>query len=110
MKIFITIFAILLMTSGVVFADDMDDVPDYILEDIKDRAAQKYPDSYSMQQFKIKQEAKAYLAIQNYSNDSIPYDILDSIIEKAAEKYPDSYSMQKFKIDMEVKAYIKINS
>lgn len=65
MKIFITIFAVLLIAGGVVFADDRDEVPDYILEEIKEMAAEKYPGKYSMQKFKIDMEVRAYLDIHN---------------------------------------------
>ncbi len=107
MKHVIAVIALLLLSLSPAVA--CDGVPFDIVDQIKAKAASQFPDNYTLQEFSIKEECKAYLQVENYSDDRIPYQVLDGIIQKAASQFPDNYTLQKFSIDEEVKAYIRIN-
>jgi hypothetical protein len=81
------------------------DAPSTILEQIKQAAASRYPDDYSMQKFRIEKEHQAYEELQRYSAAGVPDNILNHIKNQAAERYPKDYSMRKFRIEKEVSSY-----
>jgi hypothetical protein len=84
--------------------------PSIPLAEIKQRAAAKYPTDYEMQEYKIRQQTAAYIAVENFVSPQVPDDILRQIKTLALSKYPDDYEMQEYKMKQQGEAYIKINN
>jgi hypothetical protein len=82
--------------------------PSIPLAEIKQRAAAKYPTDYEMQEYKIKQQTTAYIAVQNFVMPQVTDGIFQQIKTSALSKYADDYEMQEYKMKQQGEAYIKI--
>jgi hypothetical protein len=80
-------------------------IPDDVLNRIKKRHSDQYPDNYSMQKIMADADVKAYKELKGYSDQNVPKDIIIRIIRKNYNAYPDNYSMQKIMVDADMKAY-----
>lgn len=104
-KIFLTFIVLFIGIVPTAIAEP----PGYIADIIKANAEKKWPGNYSMQEFTINKQLKAYDFIEDYENRDVPYDVTLEIKEKAAWKWPENYTMQKFTIEKQVNAWLKIN-
>lgn len=83
-----------------------------IQNSIAARAAQKWPNSYSMQEFVIKDQTESLIKIGRIINenpDRIPRDVLNRIIKESEKAWPDEYSMMLFRIEQELATWKRLN-
>ncbi len=83
-------------------------IPDAIKQGIRDQAAKRYPDDFSMQQFVVKEQTAAYRSMQEMSDDDLPLDAQRAIVKAAVQRYPVDYSMQLFVCNEQFDAYKKL--
>jgi len=79
---------------------------------LRKRAAEKYPDNYSMQEYEIKQQTKAFPKLQKLEANGyagVPGDVFDRIVTKAKAKWDEDYDMRLYTIIEECDAYLKVN-
>ncbi|ESA36963.1 gun4 domain-containing protein [Leptolyngbya sp. Heron Island J] len=81
-----------------------------ILEEIRLKAAEDYPDNFSTQKYFIKQQTKAWQHLKNFSDSQLPDDILQSIVSKAKSDYPNDYSTQLYFVKKQVEAWKALNT
>lgn len=86
------------------------DVPQYILKDIIDKAKEDWPDNHVIQELAIREQARAYLAIQEYWDSHTPTRVLMRIKKKAAQDWPNDYVMQESMIKEQTGAHSRVDS
>lgn len=86
------------------------EIPQDVLENIKDNVAREYPNEFAAQKLFIDGEVKAWHNLQSCSSSGTPQDILETIKAKVAREYPNEFATQKLLIDGEVKAWHSLQS
>jgi hypothetical protein len=79
-----------------------------VVDYIKEKAAEKYPDNYSTQLYVVKAEKKAYIELQKAEFEGCD-NVLTEIIRKASEKYPAAFTTQLYVVKAECSAYQELN-
>ena len=84
-------------------------VPADVLKKIKAKAAAEFPNDFATQEYVIRRDSDAYVALMNYRAPGIPADVLKRIMAKATVDFPNDYATQKYVVDREVAAYRRLN-
>lgn len=81
-------------------------------KEVKAKAAKKWPNDFSMQQFEIEKQTEAFMSMARYIKDgipNIPQEQGTSIINGAVQKWNDDYDMVVYEIEKQAKAYKELN-
>lgn len=81
-------------------------------KDVKAKAVKKWPNDFSMQQFEIEKQTKAFMSMGQYLKDgipNIPQEQAKSIINDAIRKWHDEYDMVVYEIEKQAKAYKELH-
>jgi hypothetical protein len=85
-----------------------ENVPQDVVDYIKERAAKEYPGDYSTQLYVVKKEKKSYLELEK-ADFSGCRDVLRDIMEKASEDFPGDFSTQLYVVKKECSSYQELN-
>ena len=79
-------------------------VPEQIMEEICQRAADRWPEEPSMQEYEIKLQIGAYKHLYAWKQKHQGDATLQAIFKKAQKDWPGDYSMQWYQVEREVEA------
>jgi len=80
-----------------------------VAKQITERAIDKWPDDYSMQEYEIREEKEAWINLNNYRHYRISENLMRDMRARAELKWPGDYSMQWWEFERQVKAWLRLN-
>lgn len=86
-------------------------VPADVLQQIKQKYAQKYPDNFSMQKTLVEDQVKNYKIMQRWTSEpGVPSQVFNTIKKIYSNKYPDDFSMQNTLVSDQCECYRFVQS
>jgi len=80
------------------------------LAGIKQRAIERWPKDYEMQEYEIRNQTEAYRSAKTKTSATgVPSEVFQEIKQKAIEKWPKDYEMQEYEIRNQTEAYRKLH-
>ena len=83
---------------------------EHILSKIREKSKTEWPEDFSMQEYYIKEQTNAYLAVNSLKNENKNDKTISSIIEKAIKEYPKDYEMQLYTANEQIASYKRLNN
>jgi len=84
---------------------------DALLERIRKRAAEEWPDNYEMQAYTIKNETKALIEFSRLKTaQGVPDDVMARLRAQAIREWPDQYGMMLYTLKNQIEAYRKLQA
>ena len=105
----ITFLSILAHTLLAYNSPDKIRIPNQVAESIKANAERQWPDDYSMQEYEIKEQSKAYKKVQHWIYQNRYNKVYKEIAENAQRQWHEDYTMQFYEIERQVEAFNSIN-
>jgi hypothetical protein len=80
-------------------------IADDVIEAIRARAAEQFPDDFSTRKYVIEEQTESWQKLQRFSDPEVPSDVVSSIFQYSAEQHPDDFSTQFYLIESEIAAW-----
>lgn len=107
LKTLLHIAASMALCSSIALAQDL---PTEVESLIKEKAAERFPDDFSMQKYVIDEQVEAYGLVEEHASESMSDEVFAKVKEKALQRFPDDFAMQKYILDEQEEAHAFLQS